>query len=800
MSTPAFDATTGADAILAKWYISIMGLRLRYGSHDDMAWNPADATTGRHIYAYFQKPGIPSIQPQIVEPLNGTTTPYQFQVRLVDVDDHFCDLFSILNTAVATTYLAMDDAIDLDAVETEVWVSDASVLSVDSDLFIERETVRITNIAANILTVTRGMYGSTATVHKSGIKVFDKPQFMNTREVLLYETRDGLVEADSILIRGYLEDYEEDQGVWTLNCAGFLRRLNARIGETLASVPLDGNLWDGYPRGMLGADAVIPEPMYSDVISIGSAAAFQDTGHVMIDDEIIKYVGHVHNAPELNNRDGLFITEDAANFAQHMWFWDYGNRGLFAEEIFGAAGFETMHGHQDHQAVEYKKSIFHKGHLDGAEVKEIIHSDKFTAGTGPAAVILTLLTSTGVEDDNGDYDKLPEGWGAGIDEDLIDVTGIENVCKEPPLDGFDFAPFIIPEPTDMKDWLEENILRPCHLFFAETEDGTITVKRLYDRNEAIVLTTPTVITEDELVALPRLRPGKSPIGQITMKMNWHPGTDEFMGIINCTLGKGQTYHEGTARKFEIECRALYDSRIAGGKGTWTSDSVGDMPDFLAHYLGLIWKNHALKPLPVVTFTVAYNRLIDVQVGQVVLLTSSSTPDLRAGDRGISGEYYQIVETRPMPRQSTVECVAWMIGANDANTRRLAPAAKVTGWIGGGQNRIECEDSYFADGVEHTFDVEGFFVGDEVMLVDVRYLPLAGAGVPEEITVLEVTTGVGACTIQLDALPADVPGAGDYVVPARYDNCPAAQQVKWAWLADGGHEIGAANLAAHKRSR
>jgi len=267
-------------------------------------------------------------------------------------------------------------------------------------------------------------------------------------------------------------------------------------------------------------------------------------------------------------------------------------------------------------------------------------------------------------------------------------------------------------------------------------------------------------------------------------MNWHPGRDEFLGKINVILADGRSRYMGTARKFDIECKTLYDHRIGEGRASWLSGEIGDAPDVISNYLRVIWANFATVPCPVINFSVAYNKFVDVQVGQVITLTSTQTPNIKGSSRGLSGEYFQIVEAHPNPEQSSVDCVAWMIGVNDADTRLLAPAAKVKAYAAGPPVTVTLYDDTFTDGVMYTYDIDAFAVSDDVMFVNSQYEGLGG-GAPEHgaISAINDSNGADDGTVEFSAAPPNPPGDGDYMVTGAYTNCQASQTAKWAYLAD-----------------
>jgi len=797
--TSDFQATTSADDIKAQWWIEIEGIRRRYGTVSP-SWAPtSDTGTNRIIRDWFTD--LPEIKGQRAEPLDGTTEPHEFTVKIVDIDDELTALFSV-HDATSRNETTLASAVSEG--DGTITVDDGSVFSNNTDIYINRETMRITGIAGNVLTVSRGMYGSTDSDHpltdSQGntitVAVTNEPTFMHTREIILCENRTGLDEADAIKTRGYLSSIVEDNGIWELTASGYLRRLSCRIGETLAQTELETALWGGDNPD--GEDSIIARAgMTTWCLDIADISKFQSSGHVIVDNEIIKYAAKA---------TGLLKLVDSSDHVQEeALFWSAG-RGVFSGVIFGPTkGMREIHeiwyDRNDNEMidVQYVPALM-ESHDVGAQVREVIHSDSFTAGTAPAAVILTLLTSQEGDSSNGSYDVLPEGWGAGIDQARIDVTGIENTCAF--LDSLDLAPFCIPEPVDCKEWLEENVLRPCLLFFVEDFDGKITVKRLYSKSEAIKYTTPTSITEDELLEIPHLSLDKMPIGEFTINVNWDPGNDKFWGKVNVYLGDATEKYLGTARNFEIDCKTIYDWRMTGGASR-RSTSQGDLPVLMDSYLQPIWQNFAQNPNPEIEIEVPYNLMIDVGVGQVIQVTCSVTPDLKNSDRGLIAEYFQIVETMPQPDKSSIKCVAWMIGINEADTRALAPSLKVTSYQASGGNgdpRINVEDSEFADGDIYTYDVDAFSVGDKVILVDAQYIALSGSGVPEVAEIKAIGSGAGACWIDLNAAPTDTPSSGDYVDTASYDSCVSAQKADWAFLADATPTLGTAGDDPHKRDR
>jgi len=806
MVTANFQATTSADSITAQWWIEIEGIRRRYGSVvPTWAVGLTDAYPDRIIRDYFET--MPEFRAQEAEPLNGSTKPHEFTVRIVDVNDELTDLFSVHDDTCGIAYLTVAAT----AAAVNITVDDASVFTFPCDIFVNRETMRCTNIAGNVLTVVRGVYGSEAVAHpltdENGnplpVMVADKPRFMHTREVVLYEDRVGLVEADAIAFRGYLLDIQEDQGVWVLQCPGFLRRLSCKIGETLAETELESALC-GFLDPETPYHPSEDEELYTTwCMKVLDPTNFQASGHVKVGNEIIKYVAKTAIPRFLYMQDPTLVG--------NVYDREIGNegRGVFSYEIFGTKGILTdyVHYHDNQTGQLVYKPLYRpalmEAHSVGAKVQQVIHSDDFTAGVDPAAVILQLLTSTGTGL-NGAYDTLPKGWGAGIPQAKVDSTGIVEICKLIPY--ILYAPFCIPGPTDLKEWLEENILRPCHLFFIETPDGEISVRRLWSKQEAQAYTTPTTIDHDVLLEIPEFTMGDPPIGEITIKINWDPGGDKFYGKIHFILGDGRDRYGGTARNFEIECKTVYDPRVPIGGDVWRGLQLGGANQIMQCYLGPIWENYSLNPCPKVSIEIPYNRYVNAYVGHVFRLTSTVTPDLKNSVRGLSSEWFQIVKAEPNPEKTSIEIEAWMIGVHDDTVRQLAPSAKVKSYTdpspaGAPAVRVGLEDSEFTDSVAgYLYDVDGFAVNDVVNIIDSQYRPKVGAPPPETATIVDTGRGMGVCWVDFAAAPANPPGAGDFISTARYDDCQATQKSTWAYLADVAETLGAANDPAHERER
>lgn len=813
MATATLLAEAAKQAQRAYWWIEIEGIQHRFGSRDP-DWNVPDTGTNQHIVDKILS--IPEISGQRASPLDGETESASCTIKLMDEDEEITILFgyhdaSIVKTELAAAVTAGDATID---------VVDSTGLTANSNIYVERETMRLTAInvgggcggACDRLSVTRGMYGSDDVDHaltdSQGntitVEVWDAPPFIYTRKVIVYEGRhDSLyagefAEADAfVLMRGYLESADEHQGIWALQIASFLRLLSTRIGDGLASTKTAYPLWGGHFTEGEGYDYPV-DPSGNQwctfwLVGVEDASQFYDgRAVVQIGDELINYADWGTDG----DFDWLRLTTHYGLATQKFEPIPYTDgRGMMGALLLGSHYSDEIAPH------DIRIPWFMQYHPEGEEVREVIHcglgvADYFgTMGHDPLSVFLQLATSTGTLGANGMYDRLPAEWGAGIDEDLIDVDGIEELAKE-----FQHEiTFVINEPTDLLEWCTENIFRPCMVFPVENDEGKITLKRMMTRFDAEQASGVPTITEYHLQGSPTFSAGPSPLGKLTINCNYYPPKDEHYGKVIVLFGDSERKYMSTTRTVEVECNTIYDHNIGEAGATWTDASQGGLPGQIADLIGVLVDRFAYHPCPVVSFTMPYGRFPLYRVGDPIKLTCSKVPDVRNRDRGIDSEYLQIIEENPRPASGTVSYVAWMIGVHDDPYRYIAPAAKVSAYANpgpAGDPRISLYDDTFSNS---GFDAEAFAVDDVIALVDDEYVALAGAGAPETVTIKAIGTGVGVCYFDLTAAPANVPGDGDYCITAPYDSAVSDQTDKWCFLADANDELGAAGDDGHVRS-
>lgn len=810
-------ATTSRDAFRGRWWISIEGLRVRYGTWSP-SWGPADSGANRPVKPWIVD--VPSISAQKAEPLNGDTRGVTASVELLDVGDALTSLFAVHNrSGMARSLLAEE----VDATQTEIDVVDGSVFAQDTDLYLDRETIRCTGIAGNTLTVTRGMYGSQAVAHSQynpnlatsrNCEVMDRPQFLHTRELVIYCGTYDLLEADCYAWRGIIDGVNEQDGVWSISASGNLARLKAKIGEKRAhGVLLDQLAGKYFGHGSCEDDIIEGQSNWNNAahesyrtrgrsIWLG---AYEDLNFptattttrrlVLIEEELLAYEGN-HPVTGSLLLDGN-IDPNADTYMNNIMTPPRG-RGMFADLIFQMDFGISREWSEDGNIWVYRNPLI-APHAAGVEVVHCLWHEDFTAGTDPVSVTLQLLLSG--NGTGGTYDTLPDGWGLGLPEAVVDITAMENL--KPLVAGVDLK-FAIVDPTSCYDWLKEQVWRPAMLFPVESLDGKISLCRLYSRHEASAIGATVTLDNSKILAGtdPRMTFGKPPIGEMTIKINWDPGADEYWSWVKVTFGNSAEFYKGATQTIEIKCQSAYAAGATGQIAGGTAD-LGNVPPVLAGLIATVFDRYALQPSPQIECEVPFNLWPLVEVGAIVRLTSTTLPNVKTGARGITAEYCQVMEVKPNTRKSCLNLRLMYIGVHDAESRRIAPSAKVKSYtadFGPSQKvKLEIYRHEFTSSASSREDLDEFAAGDMVRFYDATCCP-KNAKIESALEILSIdTSGATYDVVMLDINKLTYPPAdGDFMEISDYDQQAHAQQDKFASQVGTDGTLGAGSATGHVR--
>lgn len=763
MSILTFNATNTRDATEVVWWMEFDGIRKRYGSCTP-SWNPSDTSTNRTILPYMDE--FISVRPQSVEPLNGKTTSHNINFSLLDVDDALTSLMAVHNeTDVAWTTVTSNCTAGM----TTLTVSATSAFTTPCDIYVGSETMRATDKTATTFAVTRGMYSSTTVDHlitddaglTNTIEVWDAPRYFIGRGVTLRESRSDLDESDSIGLYGIINSVDESDGIWTFSAPGILSRVAGKLNRNPA-----------WARTVQPPDSVT-------VISGGT---------------------------------GTFVAASATQPAKYPWVF-YGDYGIMAYTDVSALGGAYPADARIMKMVAAPPLVPGRPMMkpidqipnDGVDVVQCCSHVLFRDGaifyTDPLSVLLCLLLSkNGDKTNHATYDILPKGIGLGIESRFVAVEEIEALRKSTGIGNRNLQ-FVIKENEDAKKWIEENLLRPNLLFLVETWNGAastltgaITVKRLMTRNEAVIAGSSLDITEDVMLEMPEFEMRTLPIGEIKWQVNYDPVEEEYMGEIRILFAESVNRYRGAAQKYNLECQTIYDDRIGKNGRIWRASEYSSMPATLGQFISVIWDRFAVNQMPTLTVEVPYNRLSNCYPGNIVRVTSSTVPNVMTGARGMTNEYFQIVESAPDPKNSSLKLKLWLIGIHDVHTGRIAPSAKIhdiqDDYKSLGHSRVFIYKNAYAASTGYA-DYKFFTVGDKVKFYSANMVPSDSA----TYTVRATGTSVTYDWIELAEAEVDPPPAvqdGAVLDTAPYDSCTTTQHSNWAYLADTNDKLGAAN--------
>lgn len=419
------------------------------------------------------------------------------------------------------------------------------------------------------------------------------------------------------------------------------------------------------------------------------------------------------------------------------------------------------------------------------------------ARNNPITVLLQFLLSTGTGE-NGEFDTLPDGWGIGFDEDLVDVDAIKQL-RDRYFAGvtIDFA---MVEPTAFKEWAEDNIYRLLQIFPFETLEGKLSLGKLYVEDECREFDDGSLneFGGDEIRAngLPDWSSGNPPVTKVIIKYNKHPAKSEYFGELEINFKRSKSYYQdfGSIVKFEASTLYLPNTLIRS-----MSPNDPEIPGLLAWLINPMFCRHTTHPAPVVKAVGNHAQATRCQIGDVVKVTHPSMPNLRTGDRGLSGEYFQILGVENNPNSDETTFTLWQVGVHDSKHGVKCPSAVVYSYAAdtpsGGKSTLTLYERRFNRILSGGYDRDDFQVDDEIILLTDTYDPISGA-TPERATIEAIGTGSNY-TIILDQNLTNPPSQGDLVELATYNYGSSTRKSTRVYLADENRELGSANDSAFK---
>jgi hypothetical protein len=409
----------------------------------------------------------------------------------------------------------------------------------------------------------------------------------------------------------------------------------------------------------------------------------------------------------------------------------------------------------------------------------------------PITVFLQLLCSTG-DGSNGPYDTLPDGWGISFDQDLVDVAGLELLRDQVfPKTAVDF---ILHEATSLMDWAQKHLFKFMQVFPLETVTGKLSLAYLHTEAEAQAIDEDDPLTEidageQSCKMLPGWNSGSLPVAKVEVKYNKHPTGDDYYGTLEINFQQTRDWYQEHGRTIKLECACLYVPNIDKAR---LNPADPQLPELVARMVNPMWSRFVQHPAPIISATIKY-RNIDLQVGQLVKLTHEQLPNLRTGQRGLSGEYCQVIGMSPSA--GSVGLTLWQIGVHDNRYGRKCPSAMVYSYAadtpGAGKSTVTLYNNVFSQNGET--DAAKWKVGDKVMFLTNAYVPAGGGATPEVLTI----ESVGASSVVLTSNATNAPAQGYVMEVAYYDQATSTRQTTRVFQADEDRTLGAGGASAYK---
>ena len=740
--------------------------RYKFGTLDPVDHGLTTTSAGQFIPCLATPPEFVA---EHLDIRTGETTLGPFSFELMDMGPRSTSE-GWASTDIVTQLLAVADqgtngpftlSTDLAKAGTSLVLTSATGVVADDILHIGAEAVRVSSIAgAPTLTVVRGVLGTNDVEHKTranggeGI-VYDRPTFVKGRRVTVYaqvfgtRTEKSLSVATGVVIgQGVIDDWDMvNENVFRFECRPLLGSLDREIGtkqyrtrmsmleqrDEASVIRSNGRMTRDVaqrvivqvPQQVFPGDPVA-EPQYA---FSGAGDAAKQTFYARFGDQIVQ-AEYVRN------------TNDPA----------HGNMDIIAW------GLRPIHLVKDRPGDTEK--VFHDILITNPKPRRIdpddhINTDFQIGGVSaihPVDIMLALITSTGAGT-NGDWDNLAAHWGAGMAVGLINLVTFRNVKARTA--GIAMPSLIIGwdgQPVVLRQWLEDNILRPLGFFLYHDANGALALGEVSEVYETAALPT---IKDEDVAAFGRPRMAGQ-LDRTTARQSFQYGLKR-----DRTTAPAVSFRSPESERYDFDNNAV-KGFVSGFMG---ADALPVLMRRITQFARL-WST----PLPLVQLTTSMHR-ISLDVSDPVMLTLSNMPNPTTGTRGLTDVAGVIIGRAPKPSTNTIE---WdIVLVPDTQNGRWASSGKVQSW-NAGSLELTLETNEFSkanagDGLAAT-DAADFTIGDQCMHLD-SDLQVKSA------TLLNVDNIVGD-VITLDQAPASVPIAGDYLTYCHFSTSGATPNAAW----------------------
>ena len=385
-------------------------------------------------------------------------------------------------------------------------------------------------------------------------------------------------------------------------------------------------------------------------------------------------------------------------------------------------------------------------HDAGAEVQEV----RVLEGNLATLFLQLALSVDGDGTNHATYDVLPPGWGAGLDEDAIDVDTLETVVA--PRVGH--RRYVLKEPQNLLDWI--GVLAEasfCRMYW--DRDGILTaspVEDLYPLGES-----DHSLSSRQILAPPTASISHEHIRNAwTWKADYTPDGNPRSSVVIDVAESQDLY--GVREKSSLEDKGV-------------RSSISQVDAYVYAQAALMLRAY---PLLEVGVDLLFDEDTEYLPGQLVQLTILGLPNL-AGGEGLSNAMFEILEVVPRDNEGLVS-LRLLQREQLQGLAHVAPVGYVQSVSGDDVTIRPASQSRYAPATprfippqhlgDGTEDIHWFLVGDAVQFWDVSTF----GGSVSKSTGTVVFVDYGSRILTFD--PSVVPGwltAGDLVRFDTYSN-------------------------------
>lgn len=631
---------------------------------------------------------------------------------------------------------------DLDATETAVDVVDGSVIVAPRLIFVGSECMRVTAVASNTLTVTRGWAGTDAVTHTSNDRVFGALRNLLGRRM---EVRLGpAIEADEQAVGEYVVervDWTEATNVWTVSGRSQMRYLDRAVPRVVQQCRVTGTepgsralFVEPDGSGQPGA-AVLPYHWpHNSPESIGGEPPTSCYG-VLGDEELALNPQFLRI---ITVPTGPMPTVESPMLLRRVLVPDITKPASDFQRTYGPTG-ASVSGDTD----------------QWADVLAQVVTSPSDAAFAP-----------GDNDDAnyGNWSNLPTGFGLGLPMSVFDGSSILAAVAR----TFDFR---VPhfrlgaERQAGPDVLNE-LLRPMGASLVPIAFPGDPTRLSLQMPRAPLLdeTITTEITIDDLVSVPQASyTGELQTKSVTYSMGPDRTPITFSDADYDTLWGQRNYYVDDGQIAEIE--------VPGG-------DPGHRSVWGARAASMLWRLH--RPHVLLSLEVLGDVAWTALLGSYVRVTLPELPD------GIGGRGWTSVLATVLQRELSIEdgaltgTLRLLCYDPDERMGAVAPTARIaSGYVSGDtfpveENRFIAEDASLVLGLPGS-DATAFNVGDVVRLVDGTGASLSGTA--------QTITDINVNELVLDGDFGGAASGGDLIIWTDYVGASAAQRLGAAYAAD-----------------